>query len=167
MTLPTLPPGGTSPITFEAPARGLDSHLMFRSSLRLAFAYSPERPYEVILVISDPARHEVVRWCVSRQVLVLAALYDIAGGDGDFRVQQVQPEYTAPGTGPSLRMRFSSDHPDVPLDERGAFYIDTPIDLIDRGLRQMLRAVPLGHESAYMDMDHQIAMLLQYPAKEL
>jgi hypothetical protein len=161
MTTSTRPPGGLLPIRFTAPARGLLGAAGV-VPLRLAFGYDPTRPYEVTISISQTGQYPT-SWCVSRETVLLAALYDIASGDGDFQAQQVQPAH-AVSVGPSLRMRFCSDHPGSTPEERSPYHIDVSICEIERGLRRILRAVPLGDESRHMDMDYQISQLLGHTA---
>jgi hypothetical protein len=106
--------------------------------------YSPEDPYAV-RVTFHTGTDEVVAWTFARALLTDGVTHPV--GDGDV---QVWPSNT--GGAPSVCLSLSSPS--------GRALFEAPLCDLVQFLTRTYSCVPTGHESDFVDVDAELALLL-------
>lgn len=168
---PPLAPGGTAPLETSVRLRLRDTDLTPQFSTTGTLTYTADRPYEVRLLILnrlDPT-DEPVLWTLSRDALVSAALHGINLPGLDAIITHVVTERAPIGHPvreyPTVRIALHETDCTEPMALARFTGNVTYLDIDIAGpLRQLLeaslRAVPLGSESRFMDMDAVVAALV-------
>ena len=161
-----IPQPSPRPVVVPVSGAAMNSNdpARYRSPIDVAFVYDVGQPFSVVIDLAAPSGHgyeedgRFARWTVSREVLHIGAVWQSPSGSCDFITMPVNDECI------ELRFYVTNNTPcthEPPCHPPGSYLsVVLPRGDLLRFLDLSVRAVPIGRESHYLDIDSGLAALL-------